>query len=713
MKMDAVVRRANRSLWSRLGNSVPKPSRDHRERLPAEGWLLTAFSTEWMRQPSTVACLLLAIAAAALASEGRDVVDYRISARLLAKEHAIDGREILTWRNKSPNLVGELQFHLYMNAFRNDKSTFAREEGRGEERVKEEGRGWIDIRRIQVAGGADLTKAIRFIHPDDDNADDRTVISVPLPAAVHPGQSITLEIDFYTRLPHVAARAGYHGDFHMVAQWFPKIGVWEAAGERYSTYGRWNCHQYHATSEFYADYGRYEVTITAPENYVVGATGAGTAQLRDPLFAPGTGMATRRFVQADVHDFAWTAQPGFLRVERTFDPDREVSAGEVAATAKVLGLGEAEVRLKPVQMILLIQPEHASQIERHFKALRTAIKYFGLWYGPYPYKTITVVDPPYGGHEAGGMEYPTLITAGTAWIAAPGEQTPEGVIVHEYGHQYWYGLVGNNEFEESWLDEGFNTYSTDKILDLAYGPEHWPIRLLGVPLGAFFGTPRFLHDSANRGGYLLDPKADAMLRNSWEYYDHVSYGLNSYLRPGITLRTLENYLGAPVMARIMRAYHQRWRYRHPTSLDFLAVVNEISGRDMKWFFDQFVFGSNVLDYGVSEVRSKKAGARNYESTVRIRREGEAVFPVEVRIRFKDGKVEERQWDGQYRWTEFKFTRPAAIESVEIDPGRKILLDADFANNSRTETLQAKPLMKWTENLVFWAEQILLAIAGVS
>ena len=253
------------------------------------------------------ACLLLVIASVALASEGRDVVDYRISARLLAKEHAIEGREILTWRNKSPDRVGELQFHLYMNAFRNGKSTFAREEGRGEERVKEGGWGWIDIRKMQVAGGADLTKAIRFIHPDDGNADDRTVISVPLPAAVPPGQSITLEIDFYTRLPHVAARAGYHGNFHMAAQWFPKIGVWEAAGERYSTSGRWNCHQYHAWSEFYADYGRYDVTITAPENYIIGATGVATAQLPGPVFAPGKSMAAHRFVQADVHDFAWTA----------------------------------------------------------------------------------------------------------------------------------------------------------------------------------------------------------------------------------------------------------------------------------------------------------------------------------------------------------------------------------------------------------------------
>jgi hypothetical protein len=627
------------------------------------------------------AILFLASAAAAFAAEGRDIVDYRISAKLIASYHAIEGSEILTWRNASPDEIRELQFHLYMNAFRNDKSTFVRESER-EPRLEDGGWGWIDIRRMQIAGGADLTKAIRFIHPDDDNKDDRTVISVPLPAPVRPGSSITLAIDFYTKLPHVVARAGYHGNFHMVAQWFPKIGVWEA--------GHWNCHQYHAWSEFYADYGRFDVSIDAPPDYVIGATGVETAR--------------RRFVQADVHDFAWTAQPGFIRAVRMFDPARDVTTGEVKHMAALLGLPESDIRLTPVKMILLIQPEHASQIERHFRALVTAIKYFGLWYGAYPYRTITLVDPPYGGDEAGGMEYPTLITAGTDWIASPDHLEPEGVIVHEYGHQYWYGLVGNNEFEESWLDEGFNTYSTGKILDSAYGPQHWPFEFLGVPLGPFLGTPLVTEDNLSRGAYLLEPKADRMVRNSWEYLNSLSYGINSYRRPAITLRTLENYLGARTMAGIMRTYHQRWRYRHPTSLDFLAVVNEVSGQDMKWFFDQFVFGSNVLDYSVGEVKP---------GTVRILRRGEAVFPVAVRVRFKDGAVENRQWDGQYRWTEFKFTRKAAIESVEIDPRHKVLLDTNLANNSHTESLQVKPLVKWTANLMFWAEQLFLAVAGVA
>jgi hypothetical protein len=615
--------------------------------------------------------LFLATAALAFAA------DYRIAATLVPRERAVEGHETLTWRNTSRDEIRELRFHLYMNAFRDRDSTYVREGGRGLGRLERNGWGSIAVRRLAIAGGADLTQSIRFIHPDDDNTADRTVISLPLPAPLPPGASVTLDIDFHTRLPHVVARAGYHGDFYLVGQWFPKIGVWENGG--------WNCHQYHANSEFFADYGLYDVSITVPSNYVVGATGVNVSR------ASGGGTTTYRFVQAGVHDFAWTASPHFVRAERLFDPAREGAPG-----------------LKPVRMILLIPPEYASQIDRHFKALATAIKYYGLWYGAYPYETITLVDPPYGGREAGGMEYPTFITGWTSWLLDPRALTPEDVIVHEFGHQYWYGMVGSNEFEESWLDEGFTTYSTGRVLDAAYGPRPPGYRLLGIPLGSFLRLPPLSDDALDRAGYLTDPTADDMVRNAWQYYGSWSYGVNSYLRAAITLRTLENYLGKPVMARIMRTYFERWRYRHPTTLDFANVVSEVSGQDMRWFFDRFVFASNALDYSVSEIRSGKK-----ESTVRIRRLGEAVLPVTLRVRFADGAVVDRQWDGQYRWTEFKFKRATAIESAEIDPDHKILFDVNFANNSRTRSLQVTPLAKWTANLLFWAQQLLLAVGGIA
>lgn len=636
--------------------------------------------------------------------------NYEISARLDPKARAVEGRETLTWLNDSPDEIRELRFHLYMNAFRDEQSTFLRE-ARGLRPVKKDAFGSIEVKSLRIAGGADLTKAMRFLHPDDDNAQDRTVMAVDLPEPVKPGRTISLDIDFYTKLPHVTERTGYHGSFYMVAQWFPKIGVWEKAGERYATRGQWNCHQFHANSEFYADYGRYAVAITVPANYVVGATGVMESRREDSAAK----TATYRFVQENVHDFAWTASPVFLRVERMFEPGREVSARELADTARLFSIPESEARLQPVRMILLIQPEHAAQIDRHFAALRTGLKYFGLWYGKYPYETITVVDPPYGGGGAGGMEYPTLITAGTSWIRSDRQQEPEAVIVHEFGHQYWYGMVGNNEFEEAWLDEGFTTYSTSKILDWVYGTWDAPVRVAGMPVIRWLRPFEINWDAANRIEYLSDAKTDSLLRNAWEYYSRASYGDNSYSRSAITLRTLENYLGQATMARIMRTYFERWRYRHPATTDFIKVANEVSGQDLRWFFDQFVYGSNVVDYKVGDVSSRETGDKTgqYESVVKIQRKGEAIFPVEIRVRFSDGRVANRKWDGQYRWVKYTFTEPTRVESVEIDPERKVLLDVNFANNSYRKGPAVKPLFKWWQNLLFWAENLLLAAGGVA
>src|SRR6185503_1961888 len=350
-------------------------------------------------------------------------------------------------------------------------------------------------------------------------------------------------------------------------------------------------------------------SLTVPPDYSdkIGATGKLKSQ-RDNQ----DGTVTYNYYQEDVHDFAWTADSNYVKVARTFKASENVSPQEIEEWAGRLGLPKEEIELKDVEVTLLIQPEHAGQIDRHFKAAFNAIKYFGLYYGKYPYDTLTVVDPPHGAEGAGGMEYPTLIAAGTSWW--PGrDMNPEGVIVHEFGHQFWYGLVANNEFEESWLDEGFNTYSTGKVLETAYGNEVLPLRVAGVPITYFpmEVQPRFLDRFITLRGRFNDP----IVTPSWKFYDNMSYGINSYPRTGITLRTLERYLGQDVMARVMREYHQKWRFRHPASQDFFDTVNAVSGRDMNWFFDQFVKGTQTLDYEISHVTTEpvaiKAGI--YES----------------------------------------------------------------------------------------------------
>ena len=677
------------------------------------------------------ALLVLCLMVAGHAALSEHIVAYRIRVGLDPAKKTVTGHESLTWRNTSGDSVGELRFHLYLNAFQNEKSTFMRESGgqlRGDQASKDDW-GYIEVQRMQIAGGPDVTKSIRFVHPDDDNADDQTVAAVSLPQAIGPGQSITLEIDFLSKLPKVFARTGYHNDFFMVGQWFPKIGVYEKAGDRYATTGGWNCHQFHANTEFFADYGVFDVTLTVPANYVVGATGVQQSVVEDAQHH----SKTLRFYQEDVHDFSWTASPHFIRTERMFDPGRLVSAAEREDVGKLTGAPPEALQLQPVRMILLMQPEHAWQTERHYRALQNGLKWFGLWYGAYPYQAITMVDPPYGAEGAGGMEYPTLITAGTSWWPAAGGSDPEEVVVHEFGHQYWYGMVGTNEFEESWLDEGFNTYSTGKVVDKAYGLRDLDLHLLGIPVARFVGIPQVTEDTINRGAYLQFGKFDPVVRNGWQYYSTFSYGVNSYMRPGALLRTMENYLGAPVMARIMRTWFDRYRFHHPTSRDFQKLVNEVSGRDMNWFFDQFVWGTNWLNYKVEDVSSEKIepklgsylvnGKRatvtqaevdqnkdkrpaEYKLTVKLKREGECVFPIDVKLTYDNGRTEWRSWEGVDRWVKWEWTGKTKLRRVEIDPLHRILLDGSFADDSWVADTDPLPFAKWGSNLLFWLQMVL-------
>ncbi len=431
-------------------------------------------------------------------------------------------------------------------------------------------------------------------------------------------------------------------------------------------------------------------------------------------------------------------------VKRTFSAGKDVTAKEYEEVARLLGRSLQEVQLKDVDITVLVQPRHLPQAQRYVESAVLALKYFGLWYGAYPYPTLTVVDPAPGAGGSGGMEYPTFITAGTSFLLQhrPFDKirAPEFVTVHEFGHQFWYGLVGNNEFEEAWLDEGINSYSTGKIMAIGYGKEI--VSLLGLRLGEE-ESARMQNHPERRFGKIRT--------RSWGYLTSNDYGFNSYARPQLVLRTLEGFLGEETMARVMRTFHERWRFRHPASDDFYAVVNEVSGQDLKWYFDQVVEEGGVLDYEVSGISSRKLpepvgvfdrggrpemvdskeakkrekeadkkGSRQYESRVELRRLGEVAFPVEVELRFEGKPPERRVWDGKDRWVRWDFVRPEKLVSAHIDPDKKVLLDVSWLNNSKrvkpeVVSLEAvehhRAAAGWAARYYFWVQQA-LALLGL-
>ncbi|HEY2797606.1 MAG TPA: M1 family metallopeptidase, partial [Thermoanaerobaculia bacterium] len=519
-----------------------------------------------------IVALALALAAPALrAAEpvSPPVVEYAITVSLDPAAKTLDGREHLIWRNPSGDAVKELRFHLYLNAFKNNRTTFMRESGgqlRGDEAGTRPGDwGWIDVSSLKASpSGVELRPAARYIQPDGNDPSDETVLLVPLPSPVPPHGEIALDVVFHAKLPRIFARTGFVRDYFLVGQWFPKIGVYEPAGMRERKSGGWNCHTFHANSEFYADYGNYDVTFTVPSRFVVGATGRRVSETKDG------DRTSYRYVQANVHDFAWTADPRTLVTEFTFDPSRDVPAGWSAKAAAELGMTEAEIALKPIAVRLLLQPGHERARERYIRSTKEGISFYGLWFGAYPYETLTVVDPPDDAEGSGGMEYPTFITGGeaAAWQTRWPFARVRGVeitTIHEFGHQYWYGMVGSNEFEESWLDEGLNTDSEYRTTQLAYGPRD---------LAEFPGGIGMSSIALGHGAYASLANLDPIRRCAWCFFSDRSYATNSYPKVGLFMAQLESDLGARAFTRAQRAFFQQWSFRHPNTSDFFDAFEK-------------------------------------------------------------------------------------------------------------------------------------------
>ena len=623
----------------------------------------------------------IAVTPAAQALSPRNA-NYTITARLDPATRTITGSETITWRNVTSRPAADLQFHLYWNGWKNTRSTFMRERalsgGASEDRRRRPDE-WaqLDVTAITVAG-SDRSATKRFIAPDDENPDDETVMLVPLAQPIAPGGSAVIQIAWTAHVPRTFARTGAIGNYFFIAQWFPKLGVLQEDG--------WNCHQFHAGTEFFSDYGVYDVSLTVPAGWPLGATGVQRERRDNPDHT-----TTHRYYQEDVHDFAWTTSPDYL--ERTARFEHE--------------------RLPPVEMRLLLQPEHAGQAARHFDATRTTLKYYGEWYGAYPYGHITIVDPAYQS-GTGGMEYPTLFTAGSRWLAPAGVTTPEGVTVHEAGHQFWYGIVGNNEFEDAWMDEGFNTFSTARAVAQVYAPNFLALRYFGGFVPWVFRDIALSREiDGNRlAGYRRDAKSDAQSTPTFRYFPSTG-GSITYNKTALWLNTMERWLGWPTLQKVMATQFERWKFKHPVPADFFAVAADVTGNDLGWYFDQVYRSSNVFDYGVDDLSSARDGEQ-YRTSVVVRRYGEAVFPVDVAVTFRNGERVLEHWDGKDRWKLYSYERPAQALSAQVDPNRVLLLDVNYTNNSKTlEPRGGAAGTRWSLTWMVWLQDCLLSWAALA
>ncbi len=537
---------------------------------------------------------------------------------------------------------------------------------------------------------------------------------VGLAAPVPPGGEAEFEVSFEDQLPKVFARAGFAGDFNMVGQWFPKLGVFQ--GEK-----GWNCHAYHANSEFFSDFGVYDVTVTVPKNYVVGATGV----IWDEQSKGDT--KTLRIHAEDVHDFGWTASPHFIDKTETYDG---------------------------VRIRVLMQPENAPHIGRYMAAAKKTIELYAKWIWKYPYPQMTIVDPPRNGMGAAGMEYPMLITAGTSPFL-PEEHALSGdgggprvrpqLLVRHGGQQRVRGGLARRGHQQLLRDQ-------DHGRVVRQGQLH-PERPGGLAHGRHGHAAGLLHLHPRHGPRrprFLEVREQPGLRRH-----ELRQVQPSSSPPSRAFSAREK------MDQVMRAFFMEVKFTHPTTEDFIRIVSRESGRDLGPVLKPLLYGTGTVDFKVARVKSvseedlsgydlaadppkligkadegkgkakanpkkpegspeakKDAGEgkgkkpeRLYDSKVVVQRKGELVLPVEVLVTFKDGSTKLEKWDGEGRYVTFNYHGPEVVKVV-VDPDRKVPIDLSILNNGWTKKDDGLPARALTTRFRVVAQGLMVLIANL-
>ncbi len=564
-------------------------------------------------------------------------VDYRIEARLDETTDVLHGRARLRYVNRSSSTLDTLWFHQHLNAFR-PNSAFARRELE------------FGIRRFQDIGPRDAAysrfarvlvdgKVARPVYP---GSPDSTVVAIPLPAPLAPGDSTTLLMDWDARLATVPRRQGRRGAEYNWAHWYPRIAVFEK--------GRWQTQPLLPQGEFYGEFASYDVTLDLPGREIVGATGvpvegdpgwAGAAApgmgavlyARDAypprraeplglLGAEGAGRRRVRWRAEQVHHFAWSASPTYTYEQATW---------------------------RDVPIHVLFNPAQAANWGGGVVAKRAAValEWLDSIFGAYRYPQFTVlprIEAP------GATEYPMMIMNGGY---------SQGLIMHETAHQFAHGMLANNEWKEGWLDEGMADFVTNWFWEARGDPRYWLADLDTVEVRERHGDTQPV---GLPGAAFVDP---------------LMYDRMTYTKGALVLRMLREMIGPDTMVRVLHEYFRRNAMHHVSEADLRAAVNEVTGKNYDWFFDEWIHTTKSLDYAFADATVRRTADGRWETRVEVVRRGEAWMPVTLKVGGETRTLTSRE--PRQTVTVTTTARPA---EVVLDPERAII-DSDRGNNRRT------------------------------
>ena len=599
-------------------------------------------------------------------SQSLKIANYDIEVHLDHKGKSASCIQKLNWKNTSPDTLRELRFYMYMNAFKDLKSTYLKNTRKmfGQDLNNRNKKEWghIEVTQAVDRNGNDLVQNQEYIQPNDGNALDETVLSIPLEMPLLPGEVIELDMNFDVKLPRTIVRSGYGPrDFFLFVHWFPQVCVYEPKVD--GNWG-WNSHQFMPGTEFFSDFGDYNVEIYASDHLVIGGSGCKTFSGK----VLGTiGEQLVRFQAHDLIDFGWVAYPEYETYTSTY--------------------GDTDIEI-------LMVPEHYAFADRYLKAIEQSLEYLEKHVGKYPYPKITVVDPPTHTLNSGFMEYPMMITGATAYGIPRSVRSVESLVIHEFTHMYFMASLASNEKEEAWLDEGFVTYFEDRILDHYYGNQSSLFDVLGARSGN-------AQQSRNEYVSMENPNLGKIARPGWEF----DGGFKSliYAKTATAFKTMERIIGSDIMDEIIKTYFERHKFTHPKEADLRKIIKEVLEKNTS-NFESDKYLDQVL-HATSSINFKMVDINNSTKTIEAIREGNFEIGTEVLIMFRDGSSKTVNWKGSEKYFKYNFSSSKEVISAHIDPEQKIYLDLNLNNNSITLDPNKKPLYKYAAKLGHWLQAV--------
>ena len=582
-------------------------------------------------------------------------VDTYIDVELDDENHILRGFEKMVYYNNSSFTLNKIIIHLWPNAYKNRNTNLAKQKySDGSISFKYADSidlGYIDSLDFKVNG--DKVKW-QFLNEQVD------ISELDLTKPLNPGDSITITTPFRVKIPSGKfSRLGHIGQSYQITQWFAKPAVFDKNG--------WHPMSYLDQGEFYSEFGNYDVSITVPKNYILMATGdlqneeeleflnekaELTSQLikennlpvrdsfgRKDMSFPKSSVEkkTLRFVQKNVHDFAWFTDKRYHVLK-----------------------GELNVNNRKITSWALFTNNEAKLWRRSIEYINDATRYFSKWVGEYPYNHVTAVDGTIS--AGGGMEYPNITVIGSSGDS----KSLETVIVHEVGHNWYYGILGNNERDNAWMDEGLNTY-----IEIRYMEEKYPNGYFrkkdstqnesrGISLNISLEEKELQHIAYQ---FNASRNYDQPLKMGSKDFTQMNYGAMVYCKTGIGFHYLKAYLGEELFDNCMNEYFKQWKFKHPNPDDIKAVFETVSNENLDWFFEDYIKTTKKTDYSFKKVSK----INDLEYLIKLKNVTGYKSPIPIQIINDSNEIISEKWiNGFKKDTTFVYKTSVKPSRIAID-----------------------------------------------